>query len=70
LIVALDESDRYPAVCEVLLRRHPGMKVLALAAGRNVSLFFWASFCIDSLPVEPSEEGILNTLRSRIGGLA
>lgn len=65
LIVALDESDKYPAVCDGLLHRYPRMKVLALAARRNVSLFFWASFNIESIPVEPSEDGILSTLRSR-----
>jgi DNA-binding NarL/FixJ family response regulator len=67
LIVTLDESDKCPAVCDVLLHRYPRMRVLALAAERNLSLFFWASFCIESVAVEPSENGILNTLRSERG---
>lgn len=67
LIVALDEFDKYPAVCDVLLHRYPRMKVLALAAGRNVSLFFWASFNVESISVEPSEDGILSTLRGGRG---
>lgn len=71
LIVALNESDRYPAICDVLLRRYPQMKVLALAAERNISLFLWACFDIRSLPVESSEAGILGTLRGKrslVGG--
>jgi len=65
LIVTLNESDRYPTICDLLLQRHPRMKVLALAAGRNRSLFFWASFDIHASAVETSEAGILSTLRGK-----
>ena len=65
LIIALDKSDRRPPLCETLLRRYPGMKILALAAERNSSIFFWASFDIHSNQVEASEAGLLNALRSK-----
>jgi chemotaxis response regulator CheB len=65
LIIALDESGDRPAICDVLLRRFPGLKILALAPERNISTFFWASFDIHSSPVEASEAGILSTLRRR-----
>lgn len=71
LIITLDESDKYPPICDDLLRRRPEMKILALAAERNCSMFFWASFNVNALPVEASEEGILDTLRrkcSPVGG--
>jgi hypothetical protein len=64
LIIALDESDRRPPICDVLLRRYPDMKILALAPERNCSIFFWASFAIHSNYVEASEAGILSTLRN------
>jgi chemotaxis response regulator CheB len=71
LIIALDESDQRPPLCETLLRRFPGMKILALAPERNSSMFFWATFNIHSNQVEASEAGLLSTLRSKsqyVGG--
>ena len=67
LIIALDETDNYPPICGEILQRHPEMKVLALAADRNSSVFFWVSFHINALHVEASEEGILGTLRGKQG---
>ena len=71
LIIALDESNQRPALCDTLLHRHPEMKILALAPERNSSIFFWASLDIHEIPVEASEAGILTTLRRRsqfVGG--
>lgn len=65
LIIALDESNERPALCDTLLRRYPELKILALAPDRNVSTFFWASTDIHSAPVEASEAGILATLRRK-----
>jgi DNA-binding NarL/FixJ family response regulator len=63
LIIALDETDKRPAICDDLLKHYPEMKILALAAERNISVFFWASFDIHERSVEASEAGILDTLR-------
>jgi len=71
LIIALDESNQRPPLCDTLLRLYPEMKILALAPERNCSIFYWASFDIHERPVEASEVGILNTLRSKglcVGG--
>jgi DNA-binding NarL/FixJ family response regulator len=71
LIIALDESDQRPPICDILLRRYPEMKILALAPERNSSIFFWASFDIHSNQVEASEAGLLSTLRRKtqyVGG--
>lgn len=65
LIISLDDSDERPAICDQLLVRFPEMKILALAPERNSCMFFWASFRIHSNPIESSEMGILNTLRSK-----
>jgi AmiR/NasT family two-component response regulator len=65
VIIALDEADRRPAICDGLLARSPATKILALAPERNSSLFFWTSVDIRSARVESSEEGILNALRSK-----
>jgi chemotaxis response regulator CheB len=71
LIIALNESNQRPLLCDTLLRRYPEMKILALAPERNCSIFYWTSFDIHERPVEASEVGILNTLRSKglcVGG--
>jgi hypothetical protein len=65
LIIALDDSNERPVICDALLRRCPEMKILALAPGRNSCMFYWGSFEIYSSPVEASEAGILGTLRSK-----
>ena len=65
VIIALDEADRRPAICDGLLARSPATKILALAPERNSSLFFWTVVDIRSARVESSEEGILKALRSK-----
>jgi DNA-binding NarL/FixJ family response regulator len=65
VIIALEEADRRPAICDGLLARCPAIKILALAPERNSSLFFWTVFDIRSARVESSEEGILNVLRGK-----
>jgi chemotaxis response regulator CheB len=71
LIIALDENNQRPPLCDTLLRRYPEMKILALAPERNSSIFYWASFDIHSSQVEASEQGLLNALRRKneyVGG--
>jgi chemotaxis response regulator CheB len=65
LIIALDESDQRPPICDVLLDRLPHIRILALAPERNSSIFYWATLDIRSNRIENSEEGILNALRGR-----
>src|ERR1700730_125953 len=71
LIIALDESNQRPPLCDTLLRRYPEMKILALAPERNNSIFYWASFDIHSSQVEASEARLLGALRRKsqcVGG--
>jgi chemotaxis response regulator CheB len=66
LIIALDESNQRPVLCDTLLRLYPEMKILALAPERNSSIFYWASFDIHSIQVEASQAGLLGALRRKI----
>jgi DNA-binding NarL/FixJ family response regulator len=71
LIIALDEADRRPILCDTLLRSYPEMKILALAPEGNSSIFYWGTFDIHESPVEASEAGILSSLRRKsqpVGG--
>ena len=63
VVIALDSSGRRPAICDGLLREHPEIRVIAVATEKNYVVYYWASVDIHSSDVEPSEEGILNTIR-------
>ncbi|MBV9342497.1 MAG: response regulator transcription factor [Acidobacteria bacterium] len=63
VIIALDRPNERPAICDNLLGHHPRVKVLALAAGQDNSVFFWSD--IQSTPIESSEQGILNVIRGK-----
>jgi DNA-binding NarL/FixJ family response regulator len=65
VIISLGKADERPLICDALLALRPELKILALAPERNRSMFFWSVMDIRSVPIESSEEGILNTLRSK-----
>jgi chemotaxis response regulator CheB len=65
LIIGLEDREERPGLCGFLLGRYPDMKVLAVAAERNSSIFYWAFVDIRSKPVETSEQGILAALRNK-----
>ena len=64
VVIALDEPAKRPAICDTLLRDHPGLRIIAVAFQQNCSVFYWASFDIHSSEIEASEQGILNAVRS------
>jgi chemotaxis response regulator CheB len=64
LIISLEEQEKPSALCGFLLGRYPDMKVLAVAAERNSTMFYWAFVDIRSKQVETSENGILSALRN------
>ena len=63
LIISLEDQHNRPALCGFLLGRYPQMKVLAIAAERDSTVFYWAFLDIRSKTVENSEQGILGALR-------
>jgi DNA-binding NarL/FixJ family response regulator len=65
LIIALEKSDRLPGICQATLRRHPEMRVIAIASDRDSMMFYSASFRIQSDQLEASEAGVLNALRGK-----
>ena len=64
VVVALDEPGRRPSVCDVVLRRHPDVRIIGVDTKQNYSVFYWASLAIHSSNIEASEEGLLNAVRS------
>jgi chemotaxis response regulator CheB len=63
LIIGSEDREKRPGLCGFLLARYPEMRVLAVAAERDHSVFYWAFGDIRSKTVETSEEGILGALR-------
>ena len=66
VVVALDQPGVRPHICDVLLREHPEVHVIAVAAESNYIVYYWASFEIHSNKIEASEEGILNAMRRKL----
>ena len=64
LIISLEGQEKRPGLCGFLLGRYPEMKILAVAAERDSTVFYWAFVDIRSKHVENSELGILAALRS------
>lgn len=63
VIVGLDKPSHRPAICDYILRHHPTIKVLAVAAEYKDGVFFWSD--IQSLRIESSEDGILSAIRGK-----
>lgn len=65
VIVALDKSNRLPAICQPVLENHPQVRLIGIAPDRNSLMFYWASLRIQSNPIEASEESFLKALRGK-----
>jgi hypothetical protein len=63
LLIALDEPQRRPPLCDLLLREFPALRIIAVAPNTNVGIYYWASFEIQSTPMEASEKALLEVLR-------
>ncbi len=66
LIIDLGRSGERPPICDAVLQKHPEVRILAIAADRNSSMFYWFSPEIRSSQVETSEEGMLRALRGKL----
>jgi AmiR/NasT family two-component response regulator len=65
LLIALDESQKRPALCDVLLHEFPTLRIIAVAPNTNVGFFYWASLEIHSAKIEASEEALLEAIRKK-----
>ena len=66
LFIALDDPDIRPSVCDTILRLHPEVSIIAVAAHTNRSVRYWASFNIHHSVMEASEEAILGVIRGKV----
>jgi DNA-binding NarL/FixJ family response regulator len=66
LVVALDETEQRPSICDRVLRENPELRVLAVAARKDRTLCYWASFDIHCVDIESSTAGILSAVHNTI----
>src|SRR6266436_3870669 len=66
VVIALDEPGIRPLICDVLLREHPEVRVIAVAPDKNYVVHYWATFEILSDNIEASEEGMLSSTRRNL----
>jgi len=66
VVIAFDQPEGRPPICDDLLREHPEVRIIAVAPKQNYIVYYWASLDIHSSEIEASEEGMLNALRSKL----
>ena len=62
LVIALDENELRPPICDQVLREHPELRIIAVASRKNRTLYFWASFDIHCADIETSLAGIMSVV--------
>jgi chemotaxis response regulator CheB len=62
LVIALDENELRPPICDQVLREHPELRIIAVAWRKNRTLYFWASFDIHCTDIETSLAGIMSVV--------
>jgi chemotaxis response regulator CheB len=64
LVIALDETEQRPAICDPVLKENPDLRIIAVASRKNRTLCFWASFDIHCADIETSTAGILSAVHN------
>ena len=62
LVIALDEHEQRPAICDRVLRVYPKLRIIAVASRADRTLFFWASFDIHCADIDSSPAGFLGAV--------
>jgi chemotaxis response regulator CheB len=64
LLIALDESQRRPLLCDQLLRKFPGLRIIAVAHNTTSGRSYRASLKIHSKKVATSKNALLEVMRA------
>jgi chemotaxis response regulator CheB len=62
LVIALEEGDERPEICDIVLREYPALRIIAVASCKDRTLYYWASLDIHCADVEPSASGFLSAV--------
>jgi chemotaxis response regulator CheB len=64
LVIALDEGEQRPSLCDRVLREYPDLRIIAVASRKDRTLYYWASFDIHCADIETSTAGILGAVHN------
>jgi chemotaxis response regulator CheB len=64
LVIALDEGEQRPSLCDRVLREYPNLRIIAVASRKDRTLYYWASFDIHCADIETSTAGILGAVHN------
>lgn len=64
LVIALEEGEQRPSLCDQVLREYPDLRIIAVASRKDRTLYYWASFDIHCADIETSAAGILGAVHS------
>ena len=64
VVVALDETETRPEICDRVLREYPGVRVIAVASRKDRTICYWASLDIHCDDIETSPQGFLSAVRN------
>jgi len=56
LVIAQERLSERPRICDIVLRQHPGIRIIVVAPHHNYSVFYWASLNIHSRDLEASRK--------------
>ena len=62
VVIGLDENEDRPPICDRVLREFPALRIIAVAARKDRTLCFWASFDIHCQDIEASTAGLLRAV--------
>ena len=63
LLIALEESRHRPPLCDQLLKKFPGLRIVAVAPNTNIGILYSASLSIQATTMEASKEALLEVMR-------
>ncbi len=66
LLMGLDESRRRPLLCDELLRKFPGLRIIAMALNTNIGIFYWSSLEIHSKQMGTNKDALLKVMRDSV----
>ena len=66
VVISLDRPGERPRTCDLLLRAHPEVRVIAVSSAKNYVVYYWASLDIHASNIEASEKGVLSALRNKL----
>jgi len=67
VLIGLEDGEKRPEECDLLLNRYPQLRIIAVAEHRTMGFLYWATMDIQWTAIEATGKGLLNALRGNTG---